>query len=122
MNDKNINTQVYAHKVELLLRLMPIIMDEGVFAVHGGTAINLFLNYACVVRSNRTLYPKGLSHVLSIGVISVSAKRAIILDCLSSRSYMKDDPVQNHPLIASIRFSFSGFLPTRYVRKCLLSV
>ena len=22
---------------------MPIIMDEGVFAVHGGTAINLFL-------------------------------------------------------------------------------
>ena len=43
MNDKNINTQVYAQKVELLLRLMPIIMDEGVFAVHGGTAINLFL-------------------------------------------------------------------------------
>ena len=42
MNDKNINTQVYAQKVELLLRLMPIIMDEGVFAVHGGTAINLF--------------------------------------------------------------------------------
>lgn len=43
MNNKNINTQVYAQKVELLLRLMPIIMDEGVFAVHGGTAINLFL-------------------------------------------------------------------------------
>ena len=41
MNDKNINTQVYAQKVELLLRLMPIIMNEGVFAVHGGTAINL---------------------------------------------------------------------------------
>lgn len=43
MNNNNINTQVYAQKVELLLRLMPIIMDEGVFAVHGGTAINLFL-------------------------------------------------------------------------------
>lgn len=43
MNNRNINTQVYAQKVELLLRLMPIIMDEGVFAVHGGTAINLFL-------------------------------------------------------------------------------
>lgn len=43
MNNKNINTQIYAQKVELLLRLMPIIMDEGVFAVHGGTAINLFL-------------------------------------------------------------------------------
>lgn len=43
MNNKNINTQVYAQKVELLLRLVPIIMDEGVFAVHGGTAINLFL-------------------------------------------------------------------------------
>ena len=39
----NNNTQVYAQKVELLLRLMPIIMEEGVFAVHGGTAINLFL-------------------------------------------------------------------------------
>ena len=43
MNDTHINTTVYAQKVELLLRLMPIIMEEGVFAVHGGTAINLFL-------------------------------------------------------------------------------
>lgn len=40
MNNNNINIQVYAQKVELLLRLMPIVMDEGVFAVHGGTAIN----------------------------------------------------------------------------------
>lgn len=39
----NSNTQVYYQKVELLLRLMPIVMDEGVFAVHGGSAINLFL-------------------------------------------------------------------------------
>lgn len=43
MNSNDNNTQVYAQKVELLLRLMPIIMEEGVFAVHGGTAINLFL-------------------------------------------------------------------------------
>lgn len=43
MNKDNINTQVYEQKVELLLRLMPIVMEEGVFAVHGGTAINLFL-------------------------------------------------------------------------------
>lgn len=43
MNNKNTKTQVYAQKVELLLRLMPIIMEEGVFAVHGGTAINLFI-------------------------------------------------------------------------------
>lgn len=41
--NNNVNTQVYAQKVELLLRLMPIVMEEGVFAVHGGTAINLFL-------------------------------------------------------------------------------
>lgn len=34
---------VFAHKVELLLRLMPYVMNEGVFAVHGGTAINLFV-------------------------------------------------------------------------------
>ena len=43
MNSTNTNAKVYAAKVELLLRLMPLIMDEGVFAVHGGTAINLFL-------------------------------------------------------------------------------
>lgn len=34
---------VYARKVELLLRLMPYVMNESVFAVHGGTAINLFM-------------------------------------------------------------------------------
>lgn len=34
---------VFAHKVELLLKLMPYVMNEGVFAVHGGTAINLFV-------------------------------------------------------------------------------
>ena len=37
------HSRIYAQKVELLLRLMPIVMEEGVFAVHGGTAINLFL-------------------------------------------------------------------------------
>ncbi len=42
MND-NIKSRVYAQKVELLLRLIPIVMDEEVFAIHGGTAINLFL-------------------------------------------------------------------------------
>ncbi len=34
---------VYYNKVELLLRLLPFVMDEGVFAVHGGSAINLFV-------------------------------------------------------------------------------
>ena len=41
MND--IKSSVYAQKVELLLRLIPIVMEEGMFAIHGGTAINLFL-------------------------------------------------------------------------------
>lgn len=41
MND--IRSSVYAQKVELLLRLIPIVMEEDVFAIHGGTAINLFL-------------------------------------------------------------------------------
>ena len=41
MND--IKSRVYSQKVELLLRLIPIVIDEGVFAIHGGTAINLFL-------------------------------------------------------------------------------
>lgn len=43
MNRDSVQTRVYRQKVELLLRLLPIVMDEGVFAVHGGTAINLFL-------------------------------------------------------------------------------
>lgn len=33
----------YAEKVEILLRVLPIVMDEKVFAVHGGSAINLFV-------------------------------------------------------------------------------
>ena len=41
MND--IKSSVYAQKVEMLLRLIPIVMGEEVFAIHGGTAINLFL-------------------------------------------------------------------------------
>lgn len=43
MNNNNISKSIYAQKVELLLRLIPIIMEEDVFAIHGGTAINLFL-------------------------------------------------------------------------------
>lgn len=38
-----IDSSIYAQKVELLLRIIPIIMDEKVFAIHGGTAINLFV-------------------------------------------------------------------------------
>ena len=34
---------VYQNKVGLLIRLMPYVMNEGVFAVHGGSAINLFV-------------------------------------------------------------------------------
>ena len=30
MNENNIPNRVYAQKVELLLRLMPIVMEEGV--------------------------------------------------------------------------------------------
>ena len=41
MND--MRSSVYAQKVELLLRLIPIVMEEEVFAIHGGTAINLFM-------------------------------------------------------------------------------
>lgn len=33
----------YAKKVEILLRMVPIVTEEGVFAVHGGSAINLFI-------------------------------------------------------------------------------
>ena len=43
MNKHDIQSSVYAQKVDLLLRLLPLIMEEKVFAVHGGTAINLFL-------------------------------------------------------------------------------
>lgn len=33
----------YAKKVEILLRMIPIVTEKGVFAVHGGSAINLFV-------------------------------------------------------------------------------
>lgn len=33
---------VYKDKVRLLLKILPIVMEEECFAVHGGTAINLF--------------------------------------------------------------------------------
>ena len=39
----DIKSNIYAQKVELLLRLIPIVMEEDVFAIHGGTTINLFL-------------------------------------------------------------------------------
>lgn len=35
---------IYRDKVELLLNVMPIVCREECFAVHGGTAINLFVN------------------------------------------------------------------------------
>jgi len=34
---------VYRNKVELLLRILPFVTDEECFAIHGGTAINLFV-------------------------------------------------------------------------------
>lgn len=34
---------IYRHKVELLLRILPFVTDEECFAIHGGTAINLFV-------------------------------------------------------------------------------
>ena len=37
------NNAVYKEKVKLLLQLMPFVMQEQVFAVHGGSAINLFV-------------------------------------------------------------------------------
>ena len=43
MNETDVNKLIYAKKVELLLRLVPVVMEEGVFAIHGGSAINLFL-------------------------------------------------------------------------------
>ncbi len=34
---------IYRQKVELLLRVLPFVTDEDCFAIHGGTAINLFV-------------------------------------------------------------------------------
>lgn len=35
--------EIYRKKVELLLRILPLITEEERFAIHGGTAINLFV-------------------------------------------------------------------------------
>ena len=42
-NENNIIGRVYAQKVELLVRLKPIMLEEGLFAVHSDTTINIFL-------------------------------------------------------------------------------
>lgn len=34
---------IYGQKVELLLKILPFVTDEDCFAIHGGTAINLFV-------------------------------------------------------------------------------
>ena len=34
---------IYLQKVELLLKILPFVTDEECFAIHGGTAINLFV-------------------------------------------------------------------------------
>lgn len=36
--------KIYRDKVELLLKVIPVIYSEECFAMHGGTAINLFVN------------------------------------------------------------------------------
>ncbi len=36
--------KIYRDKVELLLRVIPVIYSEDCFAMHGGTTINLFVN------------------------------------------------------------------------------
>ena len=38
------NTRNYEKQVRLLLAVLPLIAKENNFALHGGTAINLFLN------------------------------------------------------------------------------
>lgn len=38
-----IMNNIYRQKVELLLRILPFVTDEECFAIHGGTAINLFI-------------------------------------------------------------------------------
>jgi hypothetical protein len=39
-----IMNNLYTQKVEILLKIIPIVADEECFAIHGGTAINLFVN------------------------------------------------------------------------------
>lgn len=38
---------IYRQKVGLLLRILPFVTDEDCFAIHGGTAINLFVKNLC---------------------------------------------------------------------------
>lgn len=64
MND--IRSSVYAQKVELLLRLIPIVMEEHVFAIHGGTAINLFTTMTPLGKN----CPKSLNELIVKAVFS----------------------------------------------------
>ena len=46
--------QEYKERVRLLLRIIPIISTEECFAVHGGTAINLFVQICRDIRWTST--------------------------------------------------------------------
>ena len=50
MNKQNVQTSVYTQIVDLMLRLLPLVREEKVFAIHGGTrqSITPFLEYAKV--------------------------------------------------------------------------
>jgi hypothetical protein len=64
----------YARKVEILLRMIPLVTEEGVFAVYGGTAINLFYNVLHCRKKKRSFatrfysYPK-IDKELGLGVL-----------------------------------------------------
>lgn len=67
-----IMNNLYAQKVEVLLKIIPIIAGEECFAIHGGTAINLFVKnlsrYSIGIKDITMRYVKTFAKMLK-GII-----------------------------------------------------
>ncbi|MEI7583327.1 hypothetical protein [Runella sp.] len=48
--------EIYRKKVRLLIQVIPFVKEAGCFALHGGTAINLFVREQCfLMNDNETI-------------------------------------------------------------------
>ena len=112
MNETILNRSIYAQKVELLLRLIPIVMEEEVFAIHGGSAINLFLkdlprysvdiDLTYIPLADRSTSLNDIN--LHLKSISDKAKKAF--------KGMHIVPVPNHPQWEGYEFEYFKYYPS----------
>jgi hypothetical protein len=71
--------ETYRKKVQLLIKVIPFIKEAGCFALHGGTAINLFVREQCFLMNDD-------DETISIMEFGDTAESSV-LKCLSELPY-----------------------------------